>query len=118
MNVRRAHRGGELTSQAVVDAARTDPTRYPETHSRLEWDNAIAGEAHRRAQAQGLIRSIRVTFTRATGEETSVRRFHAVPRPEQDRYVYDPLEEIVDDPLKRRVSVGIVTGSTQGRYAI
>lgn len=46
---------GMLETQAVVDDARAISSPI---HDHFEWDDAIAGEAHRRQQARELIRSI------------------------------------------------------------
>jgi hypothetical protein len=47
--------GGRITPAYVVDEAR--PPSHP-LHHRFEWDDRIAGEAHRRRQAQELIQSV------------------------------------------------------------
>lgn len=91
---------GALTPAAVVDAAR--PKGHP-LHDRFEWDNKVAGEAYRRYQAADLIRSVRVSFVRPTGDPGSVREFHAVAHPQEERRAYDPVDEIADDPLRRKL---------------
>lgn len=96
MQVRRDY--GELSRQNVVDAAR--PPEHP-LHSRFDWDNAIAGEQWRLHQAGALIRSVRLTYREAseTAPARSVRAFHAVPSSEG--HVFDPVEEVVEDPFRR-----------------
>ena len=90
---------GDLTPAAVVDAAR--PKGHP-LHDRFEWNDRVAGEGYRRQQARELIRSVRVEFIRPSGEPSSVREFHSVAR-ETDTRAYDPLNEIVDNPLTRKI---------------
>lgn len=91
---------GKLTPQTVVDAAR--PSDSP-LHSKFEWDDSIAGEAFRRSQAADLIRSVRVTYLPSgDGPQSSVRAFHAVKRPDVG-HVYDPVEEVIDDPIQRAI---------------
>ena len=93
---------GELTPQIVVDESR--PTEAP-LHEHFEWDDQLAGEAYRRQQASQLIRSVRVEYVRPTGEQSTVRAFHSVMR-EDARLVYDPVEEIAVDPIRRRLLLG------------
>lgn len=85
-----------LTPSLVVNTAR-DP-EHP-LHSRFEWDDAVAGERWRQAQAHELIRSVRVVYKKAEGKESaqSVRAFHAVQSP--NGFVYEPVEKVTADPL-------------------
>ena len=85
---------GKLTPTLVVDTARD--ADHP-LHSRLEWDDALAGEAYRRQQAHDLIQSVRIVHDRADKEPLSVRAFHAVR--DEDGHAYRPTDEILDDPL-------------------
>lgn len=90
---------GELTPQVLVDTAR--PATHP-LHERFEWDNKVAGEAYRRDQAHRLIQSVRVSYI--TDERPKdVRAFVAVPRPEQSQPNYEPIEDVLADPLKRQL---------------
>lgn len=95
---------GRLTPQIVVDAAR--PDAHP-LHSKFEWDDSLAAEAHRRSQAADLIRSVRVTYLPVDEGSApgSVRAFHATTRVDSDEVVhaYDPVEDILDDPLQRAI---------------
>ena len=91
---------GALTPAAVVDAAR--PKGHP-LHDRFEWNNRKAGELYRQRQAADLIRSVRVNFIRSGGEPSSVREFHSVAHPEEETRAYDPVDEIADDPLRRKL---------------
>ncbi len=90
---------GKLTPQLVVDVARAED--HP-LHSRFEWDDALAGEAYRRVQAQQLIRSVRIVHEApAEQDETAVRAFHSVPRPDGPTYV--PVEEVAEDEFSREL---------------
>lgn len=93
---------GKLTPQIVVDVAR-DP-EHP-LHSRFEWDDAVAGEAHRRQQAHDLIRKARIVYQAAdeSGPPRLVRAFVAIPT--QDGHVFDPVEEVVEDPFRRQLAL-------------
>lgn len=93
-------RHGELTPALVVKEARVKT--HP-LHSRFEWDNRVAGEAWRRAQAQELIRSVKVVYREATETEEarSVRAFHAVRR--ESGHVYEPAEKVAEDPFMKRL---------------
>jgi hypothetical protein len=93
---------GTLTPQAVVDVAR-DPA-HP-LHSRFEWDDSVAGEGYRRQQAQELIRKARVVYQEAEddGPPRLGRAFVAIPT--ADGHVYDPVEEVVEDPIRRQLAL-------------
>jgi len=96
--VRQRH--GKLTPSLVVDEARDEA--HP-LHDRFEWDDAIAGEAHRRQQAHELIRSLRVVYkpaTEATPEKT-VRAYHAVRL--EEGHVYEPAEKVAQDEFLSRL---------------
>lgn len=100
LSVREQH--GKLTPQLVVDVAR-DPA-HP-LHARFEWNDAVAGEAWRRQQAHDLIRKAKVVYREAddAGPERSVRAFVAVRAGEG--HVFDPVEEVIDDPLRRKMAL-------------
>jgi hypothetical protein len=51
---------GELTPKDILDDARHDNSPL---HSFFEWDDGVAAEAHRMAQARGLIRSVVAIYT-------------------------------------------------------
>ena len=91
---------GVLSKKAVVDTAR-DPG-HP-LHSRFEWDDAVAGEAYRLHQAGELIRSVRLVYREAdeSGPARSVRAFVAAAS--GDGHVFDPAEEVRDDPFRRQL---------------
>lgn len=67
--IRALERDGRFTSQDLVDAARNK--KHP-MHSDFEWDNEIAGEAHRRSQARGYISAVRVQFNTTTKLVTAI----------------------------------------------
>lgn len=93
---------GTLTPQNVVDVAR-DP-EHP-LHSRFEWDDAVAGEAYRRDQAHELIRKAKIVYEKAdeSGPPRLVRAFVAIPT--QAGHVFDPVEEVVEDPFRRQLAL-------------
>jgi len=88
---------GKLTPALVVDVARD--LDHP-LHNRLEWDDLVAAESHRRDQAHDLIRSVRISHV--PGEAPIVRAYHAV-RDTEDEYVYEPVEKIAADPLMTKM---------------
>lgn len=95
-------RRGVLTPALVVEEARR--LDHP-LHSRFEWDDEIAGEAYRRAQAQTLIRSVRIRYVSESTEEVSesVRGFTSVRTPAG--YAYQPTIEVISDPLKAKMAL-------------
>lgn len=91
---------GLLTPRLVVETAR-DPN-HP-LHPKFEWDDSIAGESYRRQQAAELIRSVKVAYLPpGDGPKTDVRAFHAIKDPVRG-HVYDPVNEIVEDPVARQL---------------
>lgn len=95
---------GQLTPSLVVQVARENSSEAAAViRCRLEWDDAVAGEAWRREQAHELIRSVRVVYRKATDKapEKSIRAFHAVRG--DSGHVYEPVERVVDDPFTRRL---------------
>lgn len=83
-----------LTPQIVVDESR--PPDAP-LHSRFEWDDAEAGEAYRRVQAAGMIRSVQITVCPhpdKPAHEVRVRAFHA--KREHNEYI--PAEIVRQSP--------------------
>lgn len=100
LSVRAQH--GKLTPQVVVDTAR-DP-EHP-LHSRFEWDDSVAGEAWRRQQAHDLIRKAKVVYREASDAEPekAVRAFVAIRA--EEGHVFDPVEEVADDPFRRKLAL-------------
>lgn len=92
-----------LTPELVVEEARkadTDAGRL--LHGRLEWDDAVAGEAYRRHQAHELIQTVRVTYAGTDRDpETSVRAFHSVRT--EHGYGFVPVGEVIEDPFTTRL---------------
>lgn len=91
-------RYGDLTPANVVDAARDED--HP-LHGRFEWDDAVAGEKYRLAQARQLIRVVREKYTDGQGRLADVRTFHAIPR--ENGMAYEPLDEIVRNDIATQV---------------
>lgn len=88
--IRASH--GRLTPELVVDEARNPD--HP-LHHRFDWDDVVAGEKWRRVQAGELIRSVRVIYRNAKGEEQHTREYHSVRR--GTGYVYESTDDIVQD---------------------
>ena len=88
-----------LTPELVVAEA-TDPDH--ELHPRFEWDDTIAGPKYRLIQAADLIRSVRVVVRPATDKEpASLARVWVAPREATAPHVYEPMDVIARDPMKR-----------------
>lgn len=91
----------ELTPKRVVQVAAEET--HP-LHDRFEWDDTVAGPKYREHQAATLIRSVRVRYAEADGdEEREVRAFLAVPREDSPRSNYVPVEEVAGDPFARKL---------------
>lgn len=91
---------GQLTAQDVVDVARDETSPL---HSRFEWNDKIAGEAYRRAQAAELIRTVKISYAETPeGDQRWVRAWSAFPEsPDQQGYV--PTEEVMQDPFASKL---------------
>lgn len=74
---------GELTPQDVVNDARNDNSPL---HSFFEWDDSAAAEAHRLAQARGLIRSVVAIYVREEAPAVRTKMFVHVPEPSAPHY--------------------------------
>jgi hypothetical protein len=91
-------RRGEHTPAVIVDEARPDDAPL---HEYFEWDDDVAAERHREAQARRLIRRFKITYRHtADGVPIRVREFVSIERPEADgRRGYIPTELAVQDPV-------------------
>lgn len=88
---------GELTPPAIVEESR--PPTAP-LHSVFEWDDSVAAEAHRQAQARQLVRAVVLVPDPRKGEgTTSVRAFVSVTKPEVQQRTYRPITEALQNPI-------------------
>lgn len=92
-------RHGKLTPRIVVAEAADESSPL---HSRLEWDDKVAGHAWRLHQAHELIRSVRVAYLEADGRRSDVRAFHAVPSTDGG-FEYRSAEDIARDEVLTQV---------------
>lgn len=90
---------GYLDPAIVVEEARDK--RHP-LHARFEWDDKVAGEAYRRQQAHELIQVVRKPYDGPNGPK-DVRAFIAVPRPDSKQPAYEPVEEVMQDEMTRKI---------------
>lgn len=91
---------GKLTP-AIVLAEATNPG-HP-LHDKFEWDDSVAAEKYRLAQAAQLLR---VTFrqTAESGEVANLRHFWVIKGTEKEPgSQYVPIEEVIVDPIARNV---------------
>lgn len=98
---------GRLTPAIVLSEARK-PEHPLHAYAAFKWDDdAAAAEAYRLQVARELIRVVRVSYkaTDEAGGETvrSVRAYHALPTADRDEFEYDPIDEVLADPMKRRI---------------
>jgi hypothetical protein len=91
---------GRMTPQILLDEAR-DPDHV--LHARFEWDDSVAAEQWRVAQAAELIRSVKIRFRTPAGKQGEVRAFHVTKEEATGSSVYRPTEEIVQDPFAREL---------------
>ena len=88
---------GDLNAVLVVDAAR-DP-EHP-LHHRFEWDDTLAGQQWRLAQAGQLLR---VTYRPDPTKPTDLRAFVPVKGAESHQSSYTPTETVLADPFLRQI---------------
>lgn len=101
LSIREEH--GRLTPRIVLEEARA--AEHP-LHSRFEWDDAIAGDKYRLAQAHDLITALKVKYAPADDAkpERLGRAFHAVRDAEgPEPYRYEPAETVAADPLMTKL---------------
>lgn len=87
---------GKLTPKLVVDDARS--TNAP-THVCFQWDDALAAEEFRLAQARTMLRSITV---QATKDSEPVTQYVNVQFAEEEERAYTSVHDAVQDPELRR----------------
>jgi hypothetical protein len=97
--IRKKHHG-RLSPRIVLKEARSE--NHP-LHSRFNWDDASAAEAWRLQQAHDLITSVRIGYKPASGEPSSVRYFHAMRAADRNEYEYAPIDELLEDPIRRKL---------------
>lgn len=90
---------GQLTPALVVDIAR--PEDHP-LHDRFEWNDAVAGEAHRQEQARRLIRSVKIHDNRDPKRPRHIREFVSVQRGDATP-TYMPTIDAVSDDMTRAI---------------
>ena len=115
--------------EQLVDAARDETSVL---HRFFEWDDKVAGDNYRVAQAAKLLRSVITLEVRAGGEAVPIRSFHLVhPDKNQDvvgddqsdapvQGVYMSIEIVSRDDALRREVTGRAEkelGSWIARYA-
>ena len=94
---------GALNPRHVVEAAR-DPD-HP-LHSRFEWDDSAAADKYRLAQAEGLIRKVKLHIVRqvaggGTVQLTLARAWASRPSQRHGEGGYEQITDIMADPEKR-----------------
>lgn len=82
---------GDLSPAAIVDESR--PESAP-LHPCFEWNDALAAEKYREAQAQHIVRSIVAVCERGDAEPIEARAFVAVG----DGGGYKPISVVINTP--------------------
>ena len=95
---------GILNPQVIVEVAR-DPMHI--LHPRFEWDDSLAGEGFRLAQAAALIRRVKFTVMRTdavTRELTisTTRAYQSRPSMRTSAGGYERIDMLLSDATKRR----------------
>lgn len=88
-----------LTDDIIVTTA---AAKNHVLHKWFEWDDSVAANEHRRAQARLLIRSLEITYTEAPGIKSRVYEVQHKSRPQDEgRTVYTTTEEVLENPESR-----------------
>lgn len=88
-----------LTDDAIVSAAKA---KNHILHGWFEWDDSVAANEHRRAQARTLIRSFEVVYVEAP--ELTARAYEVETKsgkPQETRTVYTTTAEVLSNPESR-----------------
>lgn len=95
------HGKGGLTARAVVAAARGKSSPL---HKFFEWDDNIAGEKHRLAQAAELIRVVLVVIQRDPKDKPrKVRAWVSVTKAGRGRRYYPTVEALSDAEYRQQL---------------
>lgn len=94
---------GVLSAAHVVDAAR-DPSSP--LHDEFEWDDDVAAEAYRLAQAGALVRRVKLHIVRSVDvgkkvQITTTRAFQSRPSQRNRAGGYESIQDILNDEDKR-----------------
>lgn len=108
----RGRKGGKCSADDVVDAAKA---KNHVLHNIFEWDDSKAAAAHRRRQAQDLMRALEVTYVDRPSEPTRayevVQKQPASLKQDAPRTLYSTYEEAVKDPVSREALIKEAIGS-------
>lgn len=85
--------GDNLTPENVVELARNENSVL---HSMFEWDDSIAAEKYRKAQASRIIVSLQVNVIADDEKPKQVRAFVTT----QQNTKFEPIEKVVSDTDK------------------
>lgn len=115
---------GMLSAREVVEAARDNASPL---HDEFEWDDDMAAEQYRLAQAGMLIRRVKLTIIKMHPKTKKVtaeitRQFQANPSPQSGSRErgFDTIEEMLSDASKREALLAMVVKEMQSyrrRYA-
>ncbi|MGH2372125.1 MAG: hypothetical protein ACRDIC_01410 [bacterium] len=98
-------RHGALSPPIVLEEAR-DPAHPLHAFAAFKWDDdRAAAEAYRLEIAADLIRKVRVTYTKPDGSVGDTRYYRGLPTNPLMAYDYEPIEDLLLDPMKRRILV-------------
>ena len=106
-------KGGGITAQAVVNAARPIRSRI---HNWFEWDDTTAAEKHREWQARDMVKSIMVIYE-DSDEEQECRAFVNITEDNQRQYV-STARVLSDTSLKQQAVNAVLSGIGQLQHKL
>lgn len=84
--------GGLLKVDDVLDEAKDESSPL---HTHFEWDDSVAAEAHRRAQARALIQRCKITLVES--EPVQIRAFVSLPTDRENGGGYRLTSTVMSD---------------------
>lgn len=108
---------GVLTGEIVKEAAR--PQNHPFHSFIFDKEQGEAADAYYLSRANQLVRTFEIEFI-GNGGPTKVRRYASVKRPDLSQRVYEDVNEIAEDPLRRQMLVNQMRrdwATFQARYS-
>lgn len=108
-------RAGSITPRDVVEDAR-DPGSP--LHPLITWDDAVAAEEHRLAQARRILRSVYPVHVDAEGRERPVLGWINATVPDEGRVYVTTVRAVTDEELRGQVLEEAMDAmrSLQARY--
>lgn len=97
-------RDGEVTAESLLTASKPKRAKL---HGAFEWDDSVAAQSHRLAQARGVLNALKIVYLDDKGKESTHRAYSVVTKHQEDgdseptKKVYYSTEAALADPVFR-----------------